>query len=292
LSDPDESVRLTALESLAMLGPTAGNAVPALTQMLDNKELAIDAADALGRIGPAAAPALKKLTPLLSSAQLPVRWAAVRAMSQIGGPDAHPAVDFMVRTMNGASEVEGYNMMIYFAFLGPVAQDALPSLQDFVIKNPMLANAAQWAIKLDRFPWDYPGAPSPDNLIGGRRNGMAGFSGPLNELHLAAFVRELGPRLGKLSPLLAKALMDKKAGNVPLWGYDILRAAPDQALAVLTPHLAADDLALRERAAVAIGYMGEDGLPAQAQVEAALAQAPTQREKNLLQWTLRKIDGD
>jgi HEAT repeat protein len=292
LSDPVESVRLTALQAVSTLGPTAANAAPVLMQMLENKELANDAADALGRIGPAAAPALKKLASMLSSPQLTTRWAAVRAMAQIGGPEAHPAVEFMVKAMNGATEVEGYNMMIYFGMLGPVAKDALPAIQNFVIKNPMVCNAAQWAIKQDRFPWDYAGAPYSGNPIAGGRSNMGGFGGALNELHLAAFVKELGPRLGSLSPVLAKALMEKKAGEVPIWGYDLLRAAPGEALAVLTPNLRSEQLALRERAAAAIGYMGEEGLAAKGAVEEALAKAATQREKNLLLWTLRKMDGE
>ena len=62
LKDPEEAVRLTALESISMQGPHAAEAVPALTEMLNSSDFQIDAADALGRIGPAARPALKSLT--------------------------------------------------------------------------------------------------------------------------------------------------------------------------------------------------------------------------------------
>ena len=85
LGDSDEGVRLTALESLSMLGPAAVKAVPALIPLLDDKELVCDVADALGRIGPAASAALPKLAEVLTSDQKAVQWAAVRGMSQIGG---------------------------------------------------------------------------------------------------------------------------------------------------------------------------------------------------------------
>ncbi|HVT80433.1 MAG TPA: HEAT repeat domain-containing protein, partial [Phycisphaerae bacterium] len=118
--DADESVRVASLQAIATLGPAAAKAAPAVIPLLDNKDYIIDAADALGRIGaPAASPALPKLTQMLSSDQPEVRWAAVRGMSQIGGKDAHPAVDFMVKALRNATEAEGYNMMIYLSLLGP-----------------------------------------------------------------------------------------------------------------------------------------------------------------------------
>jgi aryl-alcohol dehydrogenase-like predicted oxidoreductase len=48
-------------------------------------------------------------------ANMGMRWAAVRAICQIGGDEAHPAVEFMVRALPTASEVDGYNMMVYLA---------------------------------------------------------------------------------------------------------------------------------------------------------------------------------
>ena len=147
-------MRITALQAVSMLGPAAAQAAGAVAPLLDDPALAIDAADALGRIGSAARPALKRLAEMLSSDQPAVRWAAVRAMSQIGGEEAHPAVDFMVRALRNATEVEGYNMMIYFALLGPVAKDALPTIRSVRIKNPVLPSATAWAIESDTtLPW-------------------------------------------------------------------------------------------------------------------------------------------
>jgi hypothetical protein len=121
---------------------------------------------------------------------------------------------------------------------------------------------------------------------------MGGPGGDMGTLMYSAYVRELGFRLRAMSPVLAKSIMDDTAGSVPVWGYELLNAGPDLSLAILTPHLKDADMVLRERAAVAIGYMDEAGAPAKAEVEAALAKAPTEREKKLLQWTLRQIDGD
>lgn len=300
LKDSDELVRLTALESVSMLGPVADKAVPVLVELLDNKDLSIDVADALGRIGPAAAPALKKLTAMLSSDQANVRWAAVRGMSQIGTAEAHPAVDFMVKAINatpGPTEVEGYNMMIYFSMLGPVAQDAIPALQNFRIKNPMLPNSTQWAINPNRgFPWTNGGGGGMGGGgRGGRGGGMGGpggMGGDMSTLMYSAYVRELGFRLRDMSPTLAKAIMSDTAGTIPTWGYTLLSAGPDLSIQVLAPNLSSDQLVMRERAAVALGYMGESAAPAKPALEAAIAKAPTEKEKKLLQWTLRQIDGE
>jgi len=282
LKEADSSTRITALQAIAMLGPAAGKAAGAVTALLDQPDLAIDAADALGRMGPAARPALKRLEGMLSADQPDLRWAAVRAMSQIGGEDARPAVDFMVRALPKASEVEGYNMMIYLALLGPVASDAAPAIRSARIRNPVLPSATLWAIQPDQgFPW-----------LSGGRFGPGGFGaeGPDFARYIyEAYVHELGDRLRPDARALAKKIMDGTAGDVPAWGYKILACAPDEVIGVLSPHLAHDDLVMRERAAVALGYMGPAAAPARNRIEAALAKAPSQREQRLIKWTLREI---
>src|SRR5205807_1924793 len=103
LNDPDALVRRMALQAIATIGPAAADAVQPVMALLDRPDTAVDAADALGRLGPAARPALKPLARLLASDAPAERWAAVRAMSQIGGDEAAPAVKFMVRTLPTAS---------------------------------------------------------------------------------------------------------------------------------------------------------------------------------------------
>jgi hypothetical protein len=226
---------------------------------------------------------MKQLATLLESDQYATRWAAVRAMSQIGGPDSRPAADFMVRAMNGANEVEGYNMMIYFSLLAKDAREVLPAIQNFQVKNPVLPSSTYWAIMQDRFPWQAGG--------GGGGGGPGGVGG-LNELMYSAYVRELGPRLAGLAPQLATRIMDNTAGEIPEWGYGLLSADAPASLQILTPYLKHNDILIRERAAVAIGYMGEAGAAAKAQVTAALNAAPSEREKRVMQWALRNMDGD
>jgi len=297
LKDSDESTRITALQAISMLGPAASQAAEAVKFLLDDPELAVDAADTLGRIGPVARPVPSQLVKMLSSDQAAVRWAAVRAMAQIGGEEAHPAVDFMIRAMPGAAEVDGYNMMIYLALLGPVARDAADVLQSARIKHPVLPSVTRWAISGGTsLPWlggpdgrgggRGPGGPG----FGGGPGGLGGGGGDIGSIIYQALVRELGERLRPTARLLVQKIMDGTAGNVPAWGYEILACAPDETINSLVPHLADDNMAMRERAAVALGYMGPAAAPAKEGVTAALGKASSEREKRLLQWCLREID--
>jgi hypothetical protein len=119
-----------------------------------------------------------------------------------------------------------------------------------------------------------------------------GGPGGLGEIMYAAYVHELGPRLRSLAPVLANGIMTDTAGTVPEWGYRILAAGPELSLNILMPFLSNDDLILRERATVALGYMGEPAAPARGKLEAAMAKTANAREKLLLAWAIRQIDGD
>jgi HEAT repeat protein len=284
LKAADESTRIAALQAIAMLGPAASKAAPEVTPLLDNPEMAVDAADALGRIGPAAQPVPGQLVKMLSSDQSSVQWAAVRAMSQIGGEAAHPAVDFMIRALPKASEMDGYNMMIYLALLGPAARDASSAIRSAPIKNPVLPSIAQWAIAGGTsLPWM--------GGFGGRGGGPGGgFGGDIGSILCHALILEMGERLRPATHLLAQKIIDGTAGNIPAWGYDILACAPDEAISLLAPHLADDNMTTRERAIVALGYMGSAADVARAQVAAALGKASSEHEKRLLEWCLREID--
>ena len=236
-----------------------------------------------------------QLAQMLSSDQTAVQWAAVRAMSQIGGPEAHPAVEFIIRALPNASEVDGYNMMIYLALLGPVAVDAIGSLQKAPIMNPMLPSATRWAIESDKtLPW-LPG--------GGGRGGFGGFGMPpmgggggmpggmfdVGRSIYEAFVHELGERLQPAARMLARKIMDGTAGDVPEWGYQILTCAPDESINTLVPYLADANMVMRERATVALGYMGPAASTAKNQVAAAMAEVSSEREGRLMKWCLQEI---
>jgi hypothetical protein len=107
---------------------------------------------------------------------------------------------------------------------------------------------------------------------------------------LDAYVQELGDHLKPVARGLAGQIMDGSAGDVPAWGYKLLARFPDESLPVLTAGLMDRDLVRRERAAVALGYMGSAAAAAKAQVSRALASASGDREQRLLKWCLREID--
>jgi HEAT repeat protein len=273
LNDSDMLVRRLALQAIATIGPPCAAAVEPVTKLLDHPETAIDAADALGRLGPAARPAVKSLARLLSADSPAVRWAAVRAMAQIGGADAAPAVKFMIAALPNAAEVDNYNMMIYLSLLGPVAKDAIPAIQQSRLKNPVLRQTTIWAVNPgDSLPW----------LGGIGDSDVAHFI-------LEGYVRELGDHLRPAAQSLARKIIAGKAGNVPAWGYKLLARFPDDTLPILTPALAEKELVLRERATVALGSMGRAARPARAQVEQALQGSPHEQEQRLLQWCLREM---
>ncbi|MGA2499976.1 MAG: HEAT repeat domain-containing protein [Tepidisphaeraceae bacterium] len=281
LTDSDELTRFAALQAIATLGPDAAVARDAVVKLLDDPVMVSDAADALGRMGPAARPVLKRLAELLKAEPISLRWAAVRAMSQIGGEEAAPAVDFMIGQLKNPSEVDGYNMMLYIGLLGPVAKPALPALENVRIKNRPLRLMAMWTIEPEtRFPWI-----SPDPAIAMMRE--AEFQRFIFE----AFLHELGDRLKPASASLARRIIDGTAGDVPTYGYHLMAHFPDPAVDILATGLADKEIVQRERAVVALGYMGPAAAKAKAQVAQALASAPTEQEQRLIKWCLREIGG-
>jgi hypothetical protein len=102
-------------------------------------------------------------------------------------------------------------------------------------------------------------------------------------------VHELGARLRPAVPVLAQKIVEGTAGDVPLWGYKILACAPEVAIEILAPSLKHKDLVMRERAVVALGYMGTAGRAAMESLKTALAATSNEREKRLIEWSLREI---
>ena len=304
LKDKDESVRLSALQAVALLGPIAAAAAPSVVPLLDDQTLCIDAADALGRIGPGARPVPQRLTDMLSSDQEAIQWAAVRAMAQIGGKESHPAVNFIKKKMPGASEINAYNMMIYLSLIGPDASDAIFTAQNANIMHPVLPSATVWAIRANSFPWEASdgmrgfggrggpggggrGGPGGDGPGGGPGDGGGGFD--LNSTLYEAYIRELGERLQPLALILSQKIVDGAASNIPTWGYKLLACAPEESVNKLSACLTDSKLVVRERAIVALGYMGAAAIPAKDQISRALQKAETPQERNLMEWCLREI---
>ena len=78
--------------------------------------------------------------------------------------------------------------------------------------------------------------------------------------------------------------------NVPASGYKLLARVPEQTLPILTPGLKDQQLATRERVAVALGFMGSSAAPTRLPLSRALEAAQDERERRLLQWCLRQIE--
>jgi hypothetical protein len=142
------------------------------------------------------------------------------------------------------------------------------------VRNPVLRQATIWAIQ--------PGTTLP-------WLGPMG-SNSLVDLVYEAYVHELGDRLNSVSQELVKRIMAGTAGNVPDWGYKLLARHAEESLAVFTSALEDKELATRERAAVALGYMGRAAAPAKSQVAQALKASEDEREQRLLQWCLRQLE--
>jgi HEAT repeat protein len=274
LKDPDVPVQRAALQAVATLGPAAANAAGQVASLLDQPESAIDAADALGRIGPAARPALKRLARMLSAEAPAQRWAAVRAMAQIGGEGAAPAVRFMIRELPTAPHVESYNMLIYLSLLGPVAKAAIPAVRQAKVMNTSLRDTTVWAID--------PGSELP----------ALGPAWNIEHVQfiLESYLREFPDRFKPVAATLARRVMSGTAGDVPEWGYKLLARFPEQSLGVFTPGLSDKERVMRERAAVALGYMGRAAAAAKPQVALAVKAAQDEREQRLLQWCLQEIE--
>ncbi len=274
LADPDTSVRREALEAIATLGPVAAQAREQVTRLLEDPSLVCAAADALGRMGPLARPAMPALTDRLKSDDIAVRWAAVRAMVQIGGPEAGPAVDFLLVEIEGARGRKLYDISVYLGILGPAAERAMPALQRARQRDLELCAMALWAIQPEKtFPWQWGYVVDRD----------------MDRWLFEAYIREMGSRSRPAARALASAVIAGAAGRVPSWGYQLLIDYPEDSLAQLTSALKSDDLAARQRVLTALGYMGPAAAPAKEAVAAvAGADARTQR---LVAWALRRMEG-
>jgi HEAT repeat protein len=86
-------VRANAAEALGRVGATAGTALPALQDSLEDEEAEVrrTAAEALGNMGPTAKAAVPSLIKVLCDKKPDVRGPAARALGRIGN-DAEPAI--------------------------------------------------------------------------------------------------------------------------------------------------------------------------------------------------------
>jgi HEAT repeat protein len=130
LQDPDERVRLAALDFLEVLGEEASGAAPAVIQALTDKNLFVRWASArtLGKMGPVdleeSVPALARL---LSDKDLDVRATAASVIEHYG-PAAREAVPALARA-SGIGDVEvRVSALRALQVMGPAAEPAVPAI--------------------------------------------------------------------------------------------------------------------------------------------------------------------
>lgn len=107
---------------------------------------------------------------------------------------------------------------------------------------------------------------------------------------LESYMQEFGDRFKPVAASLARKILAGNAGDIPDWGYKLLAKSPEQTLEILLPALKDERLAVRERATVALGFMGRSARAAKPHLLQALESSTDPREQLLLRWCLRKID--
>jgi hypothetical protein len=280
LRDDDGITRALALQAVGTLGPAAAAAAGDAGRLLNDPTLAADAADALGRIGPAASAELPRLGAKLNADDKALCWAAARAMVQIGGSGAAPVIDYLLRELAAAREGgrDAYNIMMYFAVLGPVAEPALPRLEALSSRDPYHFAMAAWAIQPDRrFPWE-AGVPGVVGLL---------ISSDVLVWNFESVIHEIGARARPGAVSLARRIVKGDAG-VPSWGYQLLVDFPDDVLPILLDGLNSTDIGALRRVIVALGYMKASAAPAVEKLE-AMSGRNDDLTQRLLDGALREI---
>jgi HEAT repeat protein len=239
--DPDANVRAAAIDAIGRLGTAAKNAIPQLIKLLEDPGLRCAAAESLGRIGPGAGAALPALTKALSDSDATWQWTAARAMVLIGGDGARPVVPFLVqKTARAPRSRELYQLTWLLGLLGPVANDAIPTLHHAQNRDNELAAMAIWAVApQEQYPWQ----------IGYHWNR------PCDQWLFADYIDRMGDRATPAAATLASRILDGTAGRVPPWGYHLLKARPQAALPILKKGLEHEDARVRHRAQIALSAM-------------------------------------
>ena len=128
LKDEDPHVRAVVAMALPAAGAPAGEAVPALTELLDT-DIRLAASRALSEYGPQAQPALEKLVGILSDKGFDseIRWNAARTLGKLrtAGLDALPV---LVEHLQDGEPTVREHAAEAIGDLGPEARSAVPDL--------------------------------------------------------------------------------------------------------------------------------------------------------------------
>jgi len=129
LKDPDDQVRIKALQLVRIMGPDAKAAIPALIEAVRDPDVMVRtvAIGAIGAMGPDAVQALPVLREALSDERM-FGMAAAGAAIMIGrlGEPAKPAVPDLIALLRRRGMGGTGGALIAFTELGPVAEDAAP----------------------------------------------------------------------------------------------------------------------------------------------------------------------
>lgn len=145
-SDVEQSAQLWAIKSLALFGPVAAEAAPALAQLLvDESQPALPrlaAIEALGRIGPARPEVLPAILNALQAgltddatadADRLERAIAAAEMLELFGGNASAAVPSLIRATASRSVLLRRAAANTLGLIGPAADPAVPALVDLVL---------------------------------------------------------------------------------------------------------------------------------------------------------------
>src|SRR5262245_42330924 len=258
-------VRCQACIAAASFGRAAKPAVPALTQLLGDRDetVRIEATRALASIGPAAAPAVPALTDKLRERNRWIReWAAV-ALGNIG-PDAKEATPALIKA-TGDTEL-GVQRWSVCALrkIGPDAKAAIPALTKLLTHPDRdLRTSATWA--LGAVGAGQPDVVAPalaaawkDEIDRGARFPRWQPSDPadVHEAMAASFLR-----LGRAAVPTLSELVKLPKPDVRWYALDALgRIGPDARPAfpaLLTP-LHDDDIGVRAQATRVLPMIGAE----------------------------------
>ena len=160
LENKDAASRQEAVDVMAVIGPEASSAMPALLKTLDDDNTAVRMATlhALRRIGPGAKPAIPKLIEALSDRDDNFRHAAVDALSSIG-PDAKAALPALLKAARQAEDSykvqPGPPLMFFQAERRSIDESVLLALGRIGRDDKAAIQALAEIVKSDDVDFDY-----------------------------------------------------------------------------------------------------------------------------------------
>lgn len=156
LDDPEISPRRWALSALALFGPEAKDAAPALVHLLNDEQSSfvtrLGCLEALSQIGSANSQAIPALLgwlerELMSAEDIELAQAAAQAVGMVG-PDAAAAVPILMRRAQSRQEHLRREAVRALGRIGPSARGAQPLLCDLMLDDdsPGVRDAAMTSL--------------------------------------------------------------------------------------------------------------------------------------------------